>query len=122
MIPSVLKFSTADKLAEAGAQETSTVTVETIAKISKQKGSGAVLPVFRSDVSKVQSKGMGLKKAYIGKQNQFNINTENAGGCRVFLCTRLIVVTRFSITVKSLYSKLLPIQLKITFLREEHIR
>lgn len=66
-------------MAEVGAQETSTVTVETIAKISKHKGSGAVLPVFRSDVSKVISKGMGLKKAYIGKQNQFNINTENAG-------------------------------------------
>lgn len=72
-------YSTAEKLADLGAQETSTVTLETIAKISKNKGSGAVLPVFRSDASKVISKGMGLKKAYCGKQNQFNINTSDAG-------------------------------------------
>uniref|UniRef100_A0A336M1E8 CSON010354 protein n=1 Tax=Culicoides sonorensis TaxID=179676 RepID=A0A336M1E8_CULSO len=68
-----------DKLAEEGAQETSTVTLETITKISKNKGSGAVLPVFRSDASKVVPKGMGLKKAYIGKQNTFNLNTFDAG-------------------------------------------
>ncbi|XP_063707051.1 filamin-A isoform X3 [Culicoides brevitarsis] len=68
-----------DKLAEEGAQETSTVTLETITKISKNKGSGAVLPVFRSDASKVIPKGMGLKKAYIGKQNAFNLNTFDAG-------------------------------------------
>lgn len=76
---SSITFLTGEKLADAGAQETSTVTVETIAKISKHKGSGAVLPVFRSEASKVISKGMGLKKAYCGKQNQFNVNTENAG-------------------------------------------
>jgi filamin len=68
-----------EKLADLGAQETSTVTVETIAKISKNKGSGAVLPVFRSDAQKVGSKGMGLKKAYCGKQNQFVVNTSDAG-------------------------------------------
>lgn len=72
-------LSSADKLAEEGAQETSTVTLETITKISKNKGSGAVLPVFRSDATKVVPKGMGLKKAYIGKQNTFNLNTFDAG-------------------------------------------
>jgi filamin len=40
---------------------------------------GAVLPHFKSDATKVQSKGMGLKKGYIGKQNQFIINAGEAG-------------------------------------------
>jgi filamin len=68
-----------DKLAEEGAQETSSVTVETVAKISKGHKSGPVLPVFKSDASKIQSKGMGLKKAYIGKTNQFIISAADAG-------------------------------------------
>ncbi|XP_015599800.1 filamin-A isoform X2 [Cephus cinctus] len=66
-------------LAERGAQETSSVVVETVQKISKSKQTGPVLPLFKSDASKVTSKGMGLKKAYIGKQNQFSVNAADAG-------------------------------------------
>lgn len=66
-------------LAERGAQETSTIVVETVQKISKSKNTGPVLPRFKSDASKVTSKGMGLKKAYLGKQNQFTVNAGDAG-------------------------------------------
>lgn len=37
------------------------------------------MPHFKSDASKVVSKGMGLKKAYLGKQNQFTISAGDAG-------------------------------------------
>jgi len=53
--------------------------VETVQKISKAKQSGPILPLFKSDASKVTSKGMGLKKAYLGKQNQFTVNAGDAG-------------------------------------------
>lgn len=66
-------------LAERGAQETSSIVVETVQKISKAKQTGPVLPLFKSDASKVSSKGMGLKKAYLGKQNQFTVNAGDAG-------------------------------------------
>lgn len=79
----LLKFhllSKGEKLAEEGAQETSSVIVETVHKIAKaNKHTGPVLPVFKSDASRCTSKGMGLKKAYIGKQNQFTINAMDAG-------------------------------------------
>lgn len=66
-------------LAERGAQETSSIVVETVQKISKSKQAGPVLPLFKSDASKVTSKGMGLKKAYLGKQNVFTVNASDAG-------------------------------------------
>ncbi|XP_029678435.1 filamin-A isoform X1 [Formica exsecta] len=66
-------------LAERGAQETSSIVVETVQKISKSKQVGPVLPLFKSDASKVTSKGMGLKKAYLGKQNQFTVSAGEAG-------------------------------------------
>ncbi|CAK9811186.1 cher [Anthophora plagiata] len=66
-------------LAERGAQETSSIVVETVQKISKAKQTGPVLPLFKSDASKITSKGMGLKKAYLGKQNQFTVNASDAG-------------------------------------------
>ncbi|KAK9301494.1 hypothetical protein QLX08_006128 [Tetragonisca angustula] len=66
-------------LAERGAQETSSIVVETVQKISKLKHAGPVLPLFKSDASKVTSKGMGLKKAYLGKQNVFTVNASDAG-------------------------------------------
>lgn len=54
--------------------------VETVAKVAKNaQGKGPVLPAFKSDASKVSSKGMGLKKAYIGKQNQFTVSAADAG-------------------------------------------
>ncbi|XP_025155052.1 filamin-A isoform X4 [Harpegnathos saltator] len=70
---------TGTDLAERGAQETSSIVVETVQKISKAKQTGPVLPLFKSDASKVTSKGMGLKKAYLGKQNQFTVNAGDAG-------------------------------------------
>lgn len=71
---------TGESLAEAGGQETSSVIVETVAKVSKGGNrTGVILPIFKSDASKIQSKGMGLKKAYMGKQNQFTINAGDAG-------------------------------------------
>ncbi|XP_018353105.1 PREDICTED: filamin-A isoform X4 [Trachymyrmex septentrionalis] len=66
-------------LAERGAQETSSIVVETVQKISKSKQIGPVLPLFKSDAGKVTSKGMGLKKAYLGKQNQFTVHAGDAG-------------------------------------------
>jgi filamin len=69
-----------EKLADSGAQETTTVSVETVAKISKGgKNIGPILPIFKSDASKITSKGMGLKKAYLGKQNQFTLSASLAG-------------------------------------------
>ncbi|XP_032664759.1 filamin-A isoform X4 [Odontomachus brunneus] len=70
---------TGSDLAERGAQETSSIVVETVQKISKSKQAGPVLPLFKSDASKVTSKGMGLKKAYLGKQNQFTVSAGDAG-------------------------------------------
>ncbi|KAG6438839.1 hypothetical protein O3G_MSEX000265, partial [Manduca sexta] len=67
-------------LAEIGAQETSSVTVETVQKVSKAaQKQGPVLPQFKSDASKVTSKGMGLKKAYLNKHNQFTVHAGDAG-------------------------------------------
>ncbi|KAG5896019.1 hypothetical protein JTB14_007584 [Gonioctena quinquepunctata] len=68
------------KMADIGGQETSSVVVETVAKVGKANNNkGPVLPQFKSDASKVQTKGMGLKRAYLGKQNQFTISAQNAG-------------------------------------------
>lgn len=69
-----------ENLADGGAQETTTISVETTAKTSKGgRYIGPILPVFKSDASKVTVKGMGLKKAYAGKQNQFSLCAANAG-------------------------------------------
>ncbi|XP_044015833.1 filamin-A isoform X3 [Aphidius gifuensis] len=76
---------TGTDLAERGAQETSFVCVETVQKFSKAKQAGPVLPCFKSDATKVTSKGMGLKKAYLGKQNQFTVNAGDAGNNLLFV-------------------------------------
>ncbi|XP_053682434.1 filamin-A isoform X2 [Sabethes cyaneus] len=77
---------TGEKLAEEGGQETSSVVVETVAKVSKAGSrAGVILPIFKSDASKIQSKGMGLKKAYLGKQNQFTLNAGDAGNNILFV-------------------------------------
>lgn len=75
-------------MVDVGAQETSSVVVETVPKVAKAvQGKGPVLPAFKSDASKVSSKGMGLKKAYIGKQNQFTVTAADAGKLKFwFLC------------------------------------
>ena len=61
--------------------ETSSVIVETVAK--QGRGAGAVdrvvMPKFNSDAAKVKTTGMGLKKAYLHKQNQFVVQAEDAG-------------------------------------------
>jgi len=74
------RFSGED-LAERGPQETSSVVVETVHKVSKSHkgGAGVVLPHFKSNATLVTSKGMGLKKAYVGKQNLFSISASDAG-------------------------------------------
>ncbi|XP_055382224.1 filamin-A isoform X2 [Condylostylus longicornis] len=75
-----------DKLADEGPQETSTVIVETVAKVTKGSANAGVhLPKFKSDATKVTCKGMGLKRAYIGKQNQFTINATDAGNNILFI-------------------------------------
>ncbi|KAF9418631.1 hypothetical protein HW555_004597 [Spodoptera exigua] len=72
--------ATGANLAEVGAQETSSVTVETVQKVAKSMQKlGPVLPNFKSDASKVTSKGMGLKKAYLNKHNQFTVHAGDAG-------------------------------------------
>lgn len=80
---STLKLSTlfaGKKLVDEGAQESSNVTVQTVCKLSKgNKNAGPVLPIFNCDASKVTVKGMGIKKAFIGKQNQFTLNASEAG-------------------------------------------
>jgi filamin len=47
--------------------------------VAKSKQVGPVLPLFKSDASKVTSKGMGLKKAYLQKQNMFTVHAGDAG-------------------------------------------
>lgn len=69
---------TGELLAEKGVQESSSVMVETVTKIAK-KSAAQTLPLFKSDASKVTSKGMGLKKAYMNKQNTFNVTCTDAG-------------------------------------------
>ncbi|XP_017473017.1 PREDICTED: filamin-A [Rhagoletis zephyria] len=75
-----------DKLADEGAQETSSVIVETVQKLAKGgKNTGVHMPTFKSDASKITSKGMGLKKAYMGKQNNFTVNATDAGNNMLFV-------------------------------------
>lgn len=74
------EFTLGDNLCDEGAQETTSVIVETIAKYSKGNNkSASVLPAFKSDATKVTTKGMGLKKAFLGKQNQFTVAATDAG-------------------------------------------
>jgi len=80
-----------DDLAERGAQETSSVVVETVQKVAKNKQTGPVLPQFKSDASKVTSKGMGLKKAFLQKQNMFTVSASDAGKTHPFFLIYKIV-------------------------------
>ncbi|GFU29293.1 filamin-A, partial [Nephila pilipes] len=69
-------------LTDVGSKEQSNVTVETSAKQAKQKADH--LPRFRSDANKVTSKGMGLKKAHLNRNNQFTVNCGEAGNNLLF--------------------------------------
>lgn len=94
-------------LAERGAQETSSIVVETVQKISKAKQVGPVLPLFKSDASKVTSKGMGLKKAYLGKQNVFTVNASDAGDSLIFFFIYLNLLI-FQITYEMCTKRFVP--------------
>lgn len=72
-------LSSGKDLGERGGQETSSVTVETVQKVAKNKTAGPIMPLFKSDAAKVTCKGMGLKKAYAQKQNMFTIHCQDAG-------------------------------------------
>lgn len=72
------------KLVDEGGQESTNVTLQTTAKHSKGNKNGPALPVFNADASKVTIKGMGIKKAFVGKQNQFTVNASDAGMCKFF--------------------------------------
>ena len=67
-----------EMLPEKGVQESSSVMVETVGKIKKATAV-SLLPHFKSDASKVACKGMGIKKAYLNKQNTFNVTAGDAG-------------------------------------------
>lgn len=73
------------KLVDEGGQESTNVSVQTVAKHSKGNKNGPALPVFNADPSKVTIKGMGIKKAFVGKQNQFTVNASDAGSYFKFL-------------------------------------
>lgn len=79
-------------MAERGAQESSSVVVETVHKVSKSRVQGPTLPHFKSDASKVTCKGMGLKKAYLQKQNQFTVHAGDAGELKIIRCLLLSIV------------------------------
>lgn len=72
-------------MVDVGTQETSSVVVETVAKVGQALDKGPKLPQFKSDATKVTSKGMGLKKAYLGKQNQFTVAANDAGSNILFV-------------------------------------
>lgn len=79
LICAYLKFNIGEASVDVGTQETSSVIVETTAKVGKTAAKQPTLPAFKSNAAKVTSKGMGLKKAYIGKQNQFTVSANDAG-------------------------------------------
>ncbi|KAG7498107.1 filamin-C-like isoform X2 [Solea senegalensis] len=59
--------------------ETSSVLVETVTKTSAMGGAFTSLPKFSSDGSKVNSRGAGLSKAFIGQKNTFTVDCSKAG-------------------------------------------
>nr|XP_042902335.1 filamin-A isoform X2 [Parasteatoda tepidariorum] len=75
---------TGSAVTDIGTKEQSQVVVETSAKQAKQKADH--LPKFRSDATKVTSKGMGLKRAHLHRSNQFTVNCTDAGN-NLFFCS-----------------------------------
>lgn len=63
--------------------ETAQVVVETVTKHSKNQAS--IMPKFKSEVNRVESKGVGLKRAILNRQNTFNVNASNAGNNMLFV-------------------------------------
>lgn len=44
------------------------------------------MPKFKSEANRVESKGVGLKRAILNRQNTFNVNASNAGMCHDDFC------------------------------------
>ena len=64
-------------IADITTHEQSQVVVETVTKHSTKQAD--IMPKFRSDAKQVESKGVGLKRAILNRQNTFNVNASNAG-------------------------------------------
>lgn len=69
-------------IAPPTAPETSSMTVDTVVKQAVQKADH--LPKFRSNAGKVTSKGLGLKRAVLNKQNTFTVNCLDAGNNLIY--------------------------------------
>lgn len=65
-------------LGGSGYNESSTVTINAVAKSGKGVSTSDA-PKLKGDASKVECKGMGLKKANIGRQSVFNVDASKAG-------------------------------------------
>lgn len=104
---------TGEAIAQKGTvQESSSVVVETVAKINQQKlQHGPVMPHFTSDASKITSKGLGLKKANVGRANNFSLNAGVAG-----MNFDLLL---FSFLVYIFYEIILFFNVKYTLILEE---
>lgn len=70
-------FNAGTAVSDVGGKERASVVVDTVQKQAKQKADH--LPHFRSDASKVTSKGVGLKRAHLHKSCQFTVNCGDAG-------------------------------------------
>lgn len=62
----------------SGESESAHVRVNTVSK----SGEGQVqAPAFHGDASKVECKGLGIKKSFAGRMSQFNVDATKAGAC-----------------------------------------
>jgi len=68
----------------ADAPESSNVEIDTVAKVGTTKADH--LPNFKSNASKASSKGLGLKKAVLGRANTFTVNCLDAGNNMLYCC------------------------------------
>ena len=82
-------------------QESSSVVVETVEKSKGGKKEVApVMPHFTSDASKVTSKGLGLKKAHMGRVNNFTLNAGGAGRIKkIFAFDLVLISTVFQVKI-----------------------
>ncbi|CAG2176229.1 unnamed protein product, partial [Oppiella nova] len=69
-------------IADISDVETASVVVETVTKQSNKR---LEMPKFRSDASKVDAKGLGLKKAVLNRTNNFTVNCISAGNNMLFV-------------------------------------
>ncbi|OQR80177.1 filamin-C-like [Tropilaelaps mercedesae] len=78
--------TSAGGLVAANVDETANVELDTVRKVGTTKADR--LPAFKSDATRCTSKGLGLKKAVMGRANSFTVDCSNAGNnmlyCSVF--------------------------------------